>query len=166
MPEKAQQSSLAKGQRPTAGRASAGSPARTNYHVQQHMPNRLAGPGQSKPAAQPKANNTGLPGGLVNKMEKVFKTDMSHLDVRVNSKEPAKVDAIATAQGNRVDIAPGHYNPNTSKGQSLIAHEAWHTIQQAQGRVKPTMQAKGKAINNDRGLEAEADRMGARVAHA
>lgn len=41
-----------------------------------------------------------------------------------------------------------------------MAHEAWHVVQQMQGRVKPTMQMKGVKINDDEGLEREADVMG------
>ena len=41
-----------------------------------------------------------------------------------------------------------------------LAHEAWHVVQQKQGRVKPTLQMKGVAINDDGGLEREADHMG------
>ena len=37
-------------------------------------------------------------------------------------------------------------------------------VQQKQGRVKPTLQAKGVAINDEQGLEHEADTMGARAA--
>ncbi|MFC0350150.1 DNA/RNA non-specific endonuclease [Undibacterium danionis] len=46
-----------------------------------------------------------------------------------------------------------------------MPHEAWHVVQQAQGRVKPTMQLKsGNVINDDLSLEAEADKMGAQAA--
>ena len=128
-----------------------GAPARSAYPVQ-------------RTAAH---NETGLPDGLKTKMEGTFGTSLDHLRVNKNSSFPAKVGAIATAQGNRIDIAPGHYNPDTSAGQKLIGHEAWHTVQQSQGRVKPTMQMKsGHAVNDDRGLESEADAMGDRVASA
>ena len=36
-------------------------------------------------------------------------------------------------------------------------------MQQMQGRVKPTIQAKGKSINDDAALEREADVMGAKA---
>jgi hypothetical protein len=45
-----------------------------------------------------------------------------------------------------------------------LAHVAWHVVQQAQGRVQPTHQMKsGVPVNDDRGLEQEADQMGARA---
>ena len=36
-----------------------------------------------------------------------------------------------------------------------MAHEAWHVVQQKQGRVMPTLQTKGVAINDDQGLEGK-----------
>ncbi len=44
-----------------------------------------------------------------------------------------------------------------------MPHEAWHVVQQMQGRVQPTMQAKGVGINDDVSLETEADVMGAKA---
>ncbi|HAP63088.1 MAG TPA: hypothetical protein DCR93_27510, partial [Cytophagales bacterium] len=45
-----------------------------------------------------------------------------------------------------------------------LPHEAWHVVQQKQDRVKPTLQMKGRvSINDDAGLEREADIMGARA---
>ncbi|MBN3815936.1 hypothetical protein G3N57_04650, partial [Paraburkholderia sp. Se-20369] len=41
-----------------------------------------------------------------------------------------------------------------------LPHEAWHVVQQMQRRVAPTMQMKGAAINDNPGLEREADAMG------
>jgi len=45
-----------------------------------------------------------------------------------------------------------------------LPHETWHVVQQHEGRVQPTMQTKGVAINDDSGLEREADVMGAKAA--
>ncbi len=45
-----------------------------------------------------------------------------------------------------------------------MPHEAWHVMQQKQGRVRPTTMMKAKVpINDDAGLEKEADVMGARA---
>jgi len=62
---------------------------------------------------------------------------------------------LAYAQGKDIHVGPGQ--------EQHLPHEAWHVVQQAQGRVRPTMQMKGAAINDDTGLEAEADVMGAKV---
>jgi hypothetical protein len=75
-------------------------------------------------------------------------------DVRVHygSPKPAALGALAFAQGNDIHLAPGQ--------EQHLPHEAWHVVQQKQGRVKPTLQAKGMPINDDRGLEREADAFG------
>ena len=44
-----------------------------------------------------------------------------------------------------------------------LPHEGWHVVQQMQGRVKRTMQMKGVSINDDAGLEKEADVMGTKA---
>ena len=45
-----------------------------------------------------------------------------------------------------------------------LSHKAWHTVQQKQGSVQPTMQMKeGAPVNEDAGLENEADKMGRKV---
>jgi hypothetical protein len=42
-----------------------------------------------------------------------------------------------------------------------LPHEAWHVVQQARGRVQPTMRINsGVPVNDDQGLEHEADVMG------
>lgn len=61
--------------------------------------------------------------------------------------------AHAYAQGNDIHLAPGQ--------EKHLPHEAWHTVQQKQGRVQSTAQLKGKTnINDDPALEKEADLMG------
>ncbi len=44
-----------------------------------------------------------------------------------------------------------------------MPHETWHVVQQAKGRVKPTTAEHGHPINDDPGLEHEAQQMGARA---
>jgi hypothetical protein len=75
-------------------------------------------------------------------------------DVRVhyNSSKPAQLQALAYTQGTEIHVGPGQ--------ERHLPHEAWHVVQQKQGRVMPTMQAKGVVINDDGGLEREADLMG------
>jgi hypothetical protein len=63
----------------------------------------------------------------------------------------------AYAQGTDIHLASGQ--------EKHLPHEAWHVVQQKQGRVKPTLQMKGAVnINDDAGLEKEADVMGAKAA--
>jgi hypothetical protein len=75
--------------------------------------------------------------------------------VHYNSPAPVEVRARAYTQGAIIHVGPGQ--------EQHLPHEAWHVVQQKQGRVKPTLQAKGVAINDDRGLEREAHEMGAKA---
>ena len=61
--------------------------------------------------------------------------------------------------------APAHRpEHSTAPGQERhLPHEAWHVVQQKMGLVRPTLQAKGVGINDDPGLEQEADRMSRNV---
>lgn len=98
-------------------------------------------------------NNTGIPDKLKNGIENLSGIAMDDVRVHYNSSKPAQLRAHAFAQGSDIHLAPGQ--------DKHLPHEAWHVVQQKQGRVKPTMQLKGNAnVNNDTGLENEADRMG------
>ncbi len=72
--------------------------------------------------------------------------------------------AQAFTQGENIHFAPGQYAPHSNTGMELIGHELAHVVQQREGRVAATAQAKGAAINADPRLEAEADDLGARAA--
>ncbi len=78
-------------------------------------------------------------------------------DVRVHyaSPEPAPLQAFAFTRGPEIHLAPGQ--------ERHLAHETWHVVQQKQGRVRPTHNSAGVAINDDASLEREADLMGAQA---
>ena len=98
-------------------------------------------------------NNTGLPNNLKSGVENLSGIDMSDTRVHYNSNKPVQLNALAYAQGSDIHLASGQ--------EKHLPHEAWHVVQQKQGRVKPTMQLKDKlSINDDVGLEMEADAMG------
>jgi Domain of unknown function (DUF4157) len=102
---------------------------------------------------QLKPNNTGLPDNLKTGVENLSGMDMSDVEVHYNSSQPAQLSALAYAQGNHIHIGPGQ--------EKHLPHEAWHVVQQRQGRVQATKQMKmGVAINDDVSLESEADVMG------
>jgi hypothetical protein len=106
-------------------------------------------------AAQ-KPNRTGLPDRLKSGVESLSGMSMDHVKVHYNSPQPAQLNAHAYAQGSDIHVAPGQ--------EKHLPHEAWHVVQQAQGRVVPTMQMKGGvAVNDDGALEHEADIMGAKA---
>ena len=101
-------------------------------------------------------NHTGLPHQLKAGIESLSGISLDQVKVHYNSSKPAQLQAHAYAQGNDIHIAPGQ--------EQHLPHEAWHVVQQAQGRVKPSVQLKsGVAINNDPSLEQEADVMGAKA---
>ncbi|NEO98518.1 MAG: DUF4157 domain-containing protein [Symploca sp. SIO2E9] len=98
-------------------------------------------------------NNTGLPDRLKEGIESMSGFDLSGVRVNYNSPKPARVNAHAYTQGQAIEVAPGQ--------ERHLAHEAWHVVQQMQGRVRPTMQMKGGVkVNDDAGLEKEANVMG------
>lgn len=106
-------------------------------------------------SAAPRTNNTGMSDSLKSGIESLSGMSMDHVKVHYNSDKPATVQAHAYAQGSDIHLGPGQ--------EQHLPHEAWHVVQQAQGRVKPTMQLKGVAVNDDVGLEKEADVMGAKA---
>lgn len=103
-----------------------------------------------------KPNNTGLPDNLKSGIESLSGISMDNVKVHYNSSQPAQLNALAYAQGTDIYVAPGQ--------ERHLPHEAWHVVQQAQGRVQPTMHMKsGVPVNDDKPLEHEADVMGAKA---
>jgi hypothetical protein len=104
-----------------------------------------------------------MPEHVQQRMESTMNADFSNVNIHVGSKA-ASVGALAYAQGNDIHFAQGKFNPNTSDGQNLLGHELAHVVQQREGRVKPTTSVNGLPVNDDRGLEKEADTLGAKAA--
>tara|TARA_B100000508_G_C11465278_1_gene281467 strand:- start:1573 stop:3321 length:1749 start_codon:yes stop_codon:yes gene_type:complete len=103
-----------------------------------------------------KKNDTGLPDQLKSGIESLSGYSMDDVKVHYNSAKPAQLQAHAYAQGTHIHLASGR--------EKHLPHEAWHVVQQKQGRVKPNMQLKGNwNVNNDPGLEREADLMGGKA---
>ncbi len=97
-------------------------------------------------------NHTGMSNSLKRELEQHSGLDLSDVRVHRDSAKPAQLNALAYAQGRDIHLGPGQ--------ERHLPHEGWHAVQQLQGRVRPTMQANGVAINEDEGLEREADVMG------
>lgn len=101
-------------------------------------------------------NTTGLPDNLKSGIENLSGHSMDDVKVHYNSDKPKQLQAHAYAQGTDIHLGTGQ--------EKHLPHEAWHVVQQKQGRVQPTMQMKGKVqINDDTSLEKEADIMGAKA---
>lgn len=122
----------------------------------QPMMQRAAAPVQREEAAAA-PNRTGMPDSLKSGVESLSGHDLSDVRVHYNSPAPAQMQALAYAQGNDIHVGPGQ--------EKHLPHEAWHVVQQREGRVQATTQLmKGTPINDDPSLEAEATHMGNKAA--
>lgn len=104
---------------------------------------------------QKKANKTGLPDNLKSGIEGMSGIGLDDVKVHYNSNKPAQMKANAFTQGNQIHIGPGQ--------NKYLGHEAWHVVQQKQGRVKPTKQEGNLPVNDSPALEREADVMGGKA---
>ena len=112
--------------------------------------------GQSAQLKGGELDATGLPGELKAGIESLSGRSLDPVEVHYNSSQPAQLNALAFAQGNHIHLAPGQ--------ERHLPHEAWHVVQQAQGRVEPTGRLTGGvSVNDDPALEQEADVMGMRA---
>ena len=111
---------------------------------------------QKQPVSQLSKDSHSLPDNVKHGVESLSGISMDDVKVHYNSAKPAQLNAHAYAQGTDIHIASGQ--------EKHLPHEAWHVVQQKQGRVQPTTMMKAKVpINDDQGLEKEADVMGARA---
>ncbi|MCR4887985.1 MAG: DUF4157 domain-containing protein [Ruminococcus sp.] len=102
-----------------------------------------------------KQSKSNLPAQLKANIEAMSGFSMDDVRVHYNSSKPAQMKALAYTQGTDIHVGPGQ--------EKHLGHEAWHVVQQKQGRVAPTAQLKGVNVNTDSSLEHEADVMGARA---
>lgn len=113
------------------------------------------GNGPSEPVRERalRANHTGLPDQLKSGIESVSGLSMDDVRVHYNSDQPAKLSAFAYTKGTEIHVGPGQ--------EEHLPHEAWHVVQQAQGRVHATTQLNnGVWVNDNADLEHEAESMG------
>jgi uncharacterized protein DUF4157 len=111
----------------------------------------------ARPAARP------LPQPLRAGLERLSGLDLAAVRVHYNSARPAGLGALACTHGTHIEVGPGH--------ERHLPHEGWHVVQQLQGRVAATVQAKDRSagsqaavgLNEDAALEREAEAMGARA---
>lgn len=108
---------------------------------------------ESKPSGT--VNRQGLPPELAANMEAMSGYDLSDVRVHYNSVDAGKMNALAFAKGTDIHIGPGQ--------ERHLAHEAWHVVQQKQGRVRATSTIRDEPVNEDASLEREADEMGAKA---
>ncbi|HWG72744.1 MAG TPA: DUF4157 domain-containing protein [Acidimicrobiales bacterium] len=144
---------------PVAGRSTPAPPGSAAHflHMQRTVGNaavvqRLAEEGDDHPIKSViQSGGSPLEAPVRSKMEGAFGQDFS--DVRVHSDSSASssaqaVAATAATVGNHIVFRSGEYNPSSSKGQHLLAHELTHVVQQRSGPVTGTPQAGGISVSD------------------
>ncbi len=127
-------------------------------NAQEHQPFQFKDFVDHNPTPSPlkSVNRTGLPDGLKGGIEQLSGISLDDVKVHYNSSAPLQLKALAYARGSQIHLAPGQ--------EKHLPHEAWHVVQQKQGRVRPTLQLKDKRpVNDSPYLEREADEMGAKA---
>ena len=96
-----------------------------------------------------------------------FAHDFSDVNIVQQSTDAQNMGALAYAQGRDVHFAPGVLPlQRLSRDQAMVAgHEFAHVVQQAEGRVPVTGTIQGKPLNDNKGLETEADNAGVAFAN-
>jgi hypothetical protein len=93
-------------------------------------------------------------------MNRFFGQDLGQVRVHADGSAntlAASLNAHAFTVGHQVAFASGHYQPDSPEGQSLIAHELTHVLQQRQG-LDADIQRAGIGAQGDRyEVEAEAN---------
>lgn len=102
-----------------------------------------------------------LPRAVRRKMESFFGADFATVRVHLATR-PLPCGALALTAGEEIWFAPGCYDPAGAAGQTMLAHELTHVLQQRE--LARDGDGAACAIVFDRALEAEADRLGARAA--
>jgi hypothetical protein len=97
-------------------------------------------------------------------MEERFGMDFS--GVRIHTGQEAHLAARvlradAFAIGNHIFFAEGQFDPGSTGGKALLAHELTHVVQQ--GNAPVSLHSPGASLQASAGLEAEADAMAQRV---
>ena len=104
------------------------------------------------------SSGSSLPGDLRDRFETSLGANLS--DVRVHTGPESEtatkaVGAKAYTMGNDIHFGAGQYNPSSSDGMFLIAHEVAHTVQQAGST--PSRQNKLEVSHPQDAAEAQAD---------
>lgn len=100
-------------------------------------------------------SKSNLPDRLKASAEGLSGFSLNDVHIYYNSPKPARVDAAAYTQGADIHLGPGQ--------EEHLAHETWHVVQQKQRRVKTTASVNGMALNDEQGLEQEAEQLGKKI---
>lgn len=86
-----------------------------------------------------KGGGSAMDGSTKSFMESRFGIDFSSVRIHTDSRASQmsqELNAKAFTVGNDIYFNQGYYNPNTSGGKHLLAHELTHTVQQGGSNVK------------------------------
>jgi hypothetical protein len=92
-----------------------------------------------------------LDSGVQRTLESGLGADLSNVRVHTDGEADhmaRSVDSVAFTTGSDIFFREGMYNPGSSDGMRLLAHEATHTVQQSQGPVSGTPSAGGVSISD------------------
>ncbi|TVQ37899.1 MAG: DUF4157 domain-containing protein [Geminicoccaceae bacterium] len=126
---------------------------RAGFEEEEPLQGRLRGAPVQR--TRPLGEGGRLPVALQQGLEQLSGMALDDVRVHRGSPHPAEVGALAYAQGQDIHLGPGQ--------ERHLPHEAWHAVQQRQGRVPVTASVGGEPLNDDAALEHEADVMGARA---
>ena len=96
-----------------------------------------------------------LPSGLKAGIENLSGMSLDGVRVHYNSPQPARLNPLAYAQGTNIHVAPGQ--------DRHLAHEAWHVVQQRQGRVGDNVRTHIGLSTDERTLAIERDLLAKRT---
>lgn len=141
------QASTAVADHPVLGlQRSAGNRFVQGYLGRQARGNGALQPGQATQAALGATSSRGrpLPESIRASMGRSLGTDLSGVRVHTDSLATSaaqELNASAFTWGQDIYFGGGNYQPNTSEGQNLLAHEVVHTVQQGAQKSSNSVQS-------------------------
>jgi hypothetical protein len=135
-------------------REAEGLAAQTEHKIERKIERSLGRPGEARPAGSDPLGARALEARLGGRLSQLFGSDLR--DVRVRPESSAATGATkAVTKAGEVHFRTGAYQPGTTSGDWLIAHELAHVVQQQSGS--------GARVGTRAELEREADRAASRV---
>lgn len=100
-----------------------------------------------------------LPGDLQNKFESSLGTSLASVRIHTGAESATAAQAVgakAYTIGQDIHFSAGRYDPSSRTGQSLLAHEVAHTVQQAGGAARRQNKLEVSSSGDSAELEADA----------
>ncbi|NJO59772.1 MAG: DUF4157 domain-containing protein [Richelia sp. RM2_1_2] len=137
--------------------------------IQRQEDNAEVGAGEAIAERIQAASGSGgqLDEGVQQHLEQHLGADLSGVRIHTDGEADRlsrSVNAVAFTTGQDIFFSAGSYNPSSSEGKHLIAHEVVHTVQQANGAVAGTPTAGGVSISDPSdSFEQEAEQVALQV---